>query len=247
MREGRERAEAEREQHDLGVAPIRDLFGFIERAYPQLLVVRRPMPGGPVGAMLRDGERWVLVVNTHGQILARQRFTASHELAHYLFEGKTEVMHVDGPDALIDNRSPLETRANAFAVHLILPAEVLISRVDAGLDLGDEEAVVALAMEYGISVKSLAWHLVNVCGIRNAPQRLARIKPLRVASSMGLSDRVERERSAIGATRWPREYMAMADTAYHSGVLDVDELQHLLQDKQLVSQVLQTDLDDEFE
>lgn len=246
VREGRERAEGERHRHKLGVAPIRDLFGFIERSYPELLLARRPMPDGPAGAMLRDGDRWVLVVNTHGQILARQRFTAAHELAHFLFEGETEVIHVDRPEAMIDNRSPLETRANAFAVHLILPAEVLLTRVQEGLDLDDEEQIVALSMEYGISVKSLAFHLLNVCGMRNAPQRLRHIRPLRVASSMGLSDRVEREQNAIGVTRWPRQYMSMADMAYHAGKLDVEELSRLFGDNQLVDQVVRTDLDDEF-
>ncbi len=72
------------------------------------------------------------------------------------------------------------------------------------------------------------------------------IRPLRVASSMGLSDRVEREQNAIGATRWPRQYMSMADMADHAGKLDVEELSRLFGDNQLVDQVVRTDLDDEF-
>ena len=92
-------------------------------------------------------------------MLARQRFTAAHELGHQIFDS--------APGALFVERSlfrsgPLETRANAFAVNLLLPVEAVAERrADGRLDLADNDQLVALSLEYGLSLESLGHHLLN--------------------------------------------------------------------------------------
>jgi Zn-dependent peptidase ImmA (M78 family) len=239
VREGRTTAEALRYQCDLGDAPIRDLFGFIERTQPGVHVVRRPMPDGPEGALLQHAGGWLIVVNTFDRYLARQRFTAAHELGHLHFDADQHPVHVD--NTLFDSR-PSERRANAFAVHLLLPADVLRARFDApGFDVDDPDDVVALAMEYGLSLESLSWHLLNVCGIsEQRRRRISEIEPFRTSMRMGLADRVEKERAASNAYEWPREYFGLVARAYDRGIVGRDELHDYLEDEHLVRQLLDT-------
>jgi len=46
----------------------------------------------------------------------RKRFTAAHELAHYLFDRDSGPVHLDGD--LFSGEAPVETRANSFAARL---------------------------------------------------------------------------------------------------------------------------------
>jgi Zn-dependent peptidase ImmA (M78 family) len=237
VREGRERADAVRFEYGLGSAPIRDLFGFIERNHPDLLVVVRPMQDGPDGALIRAGSQWLVVVNSHEQTLARQRFTAAHELAHYLFDRDRDPVHLD--DDLFGGDAPTETRANAFAVHLILPAGVIRERIaQRTLNPSDSGTVVALAAEYGLSVQSLSWHIKNVLGLSDAERRrLAEIPTFRLAKLLGLADYVRQERDAQNRIAWPQRYLALATRAFERGDLNKAELVQLLEDRDLVSEV----------
>ncbi len=239
VQEGREKADAVRFEHGLGHAPIRDLFGFIERNHPQLLVAVRPMPDGPDGALLRAGKRWLIVVNSHENLLARQRFTAAHELAHYLFDRHSDPVHLD--DDLFSGDNPAETRANAFAVHLILPARMIRERIREGTfnPLNPEE-VVALAIEYGLSLQSLSWHLKNTVGISESErQRITDIKtPLRLASRLGLTEQARQERVARDRTSWPQQYLVLAAQAFEHGRLDEAQLAELLEDPELASEIV---------
>jgi Zn-dependent peptidase ImmA (M78 family) len=239
VREGREKADAIRFEHGLGHAPIRDLFGFIERNHPEVLVVVRPMPDGPDGALLRAGNRWLIVVNSHTYFLARQRFTAAHELAHYLFDRNSDPVHLD--DDLFGGDTPAETRANAFAVHLILPASVIRERIREGtFNPRKPEAVVALAIEYGLSLQSLSWHLKNTLGLSDAErQRIADIQtPLRLASRLGLAEQARQERVARNRKSWPQQYLALAAQAFEHGKLNETQLAELLEDPKLASEIV---------
>jgi len=236
-REGREKADAVRFEHGLGRAPIRDLFGFIERNYPAVLVAVRPMADGPEGALLRAGERWLIIVNSDDQTLVRQRYAAAHELAHYLFD--RDPVHLDGD--LFGGDAPAETRANAFAVHLILPASVVRERIaDGTFNPRKPEAVVTLAIEYGLSLQSLSWHLKNVLGLSDSERRrIADIPtPFRLASRLGLAEQVREERAARNRTSWPQQYLVLASRAFERGKLNEDELAQLLEDPELVSEIV---------
>jgi Zn-dependent peptidase ImmA (M78 family) len=240
VQEGRQRAEAIRYEHGLGHAPIRDLFGFIERTHPDALVIRYPMPAGPDGALLRARGRWLIVVNSHDRMLARQRFTAAHELAHFLFDRDIDPVHLDRD--LFDSSAPSETRANAFAVHLILPATVILQRrADATLDLRDPEALVGLAMEYGLSTQSFTWHLKNVLELTEAERRrIAQLlaEPFRLARRVGLAERVRQEHRAENRPGWPRHYLALVWQAFDRGDLDKAKLHEFLEDPDLADEII---------
>lgn len=228
VRAGRDKAQAVRYGLDLGGAPIRDLFGFIERHFG-VLVARQPMPDGPEGALMRHGDRWLIAINTWENFLARQRFTAAHELGHYLFDGDRQPIVID-ENVYGRPGNPVEIRANAFAVHLLLPADVLRATVaTSDFDIRSDENVVGLAMEYGVSLQSLSWHMKNVCGLPDRERRrIGEIEIFHVASRMGLADRVERERAARGARGWPRRYISLVAKAFDGGRLTEDDVREYL-------------------
>jgi Zn-dependent peptidase ImmA (M78 family) len=204
-------------------------------------VVVRPMPDGPDGALLRAGKRWLIVVNSHTHLLAEQRFTAAHELAHYLFDRNSDPVHLD--DDLLGADIPAETRANAFAVHLILPAGVIRERTaEETFNPRNPEEVVALAIEYGLSVQSLSWHLKQTLGLSDSErQRIADIKtPLQLARRLGLVEQARQERDARDRTSWPQQYLVLAAQAFERRKLDKRQLAELLGDSTLASEIVGT-------
>jgi Zn-dependent peptidase ImmA (M78 family) len=128
------------------------------------------------------------------------------------------------PESSEDSNAPAETRANAFAVHFILPATVILQRrAEATLDLRDPEALVGLAMEYGLSAHSLTWHLKNVLDLTEAERRrIGQLvaEPFRLARRLGLAERVRQEQRAESRPGWPRHYLALVWQAFDRGDLD---------------------------
>lgn len=239
---GREKAESLRFEHSLGTAPLRDLFGLIEAAGGGVLPVRRPMPGGPDGVLLRARGRWLLVVNTVGRLMRTQRFVAAHLLAHLLFEGAEPglVLHVDRQ--VLSNTSAAERRADAFAAHLLMPAPA----VQLGLAGRDPaawtvEELVVMSLEYGLTMHGLLWHLGHVLRLDDAGRRrLGSIseptpeQSLYIASRAGMWELVHSGRAARDSLGWPRRYVALAVRAYDRGQVTEAELLRLLGDPELV-------------
>jgi Zn-dependent peptidase ImmA (M78 family) len=234
--EGREKALAVRYSHNLSTAPIRDLFSFIERIFPDTLVARVPMPDGPEGALVRAGHDWLIIVNTAENVLARQRFTAGHELAHRIFDSDRTDLHFD---PTLFTSGPAETRANAFAVNLLLPADVLHERKQLGdFDPANDNDVVALAVEYGLSLMSLSFHLRNNGLVsERRRQEITEINGLRLAARLGFGDRVEEERTARDITRWPSRYIRLAASALDRGQLSPTDLATFLGDDPVVERL----------
>lgn len=235
--DGRRQAEAVRWQHGLGHAPIRDLFGFLERKYPSLLAVRYPMPGGPAGALVDAGERCVLAVNSAGCGYGRQRFAAGHLLGHFLFDTDRSPLHLDHD--LPGVASATEVRADAFAAHLLLPGEVVRERAATpGFDVCDDRQLADLALEYGMCARSLAWHLRSLVHLgQDDVERIAALDVAAVAARMGIGDPVRRERAAIDARGWPGRYLALAVAAYDRRLWTRQQLSEALEDEVLVDEL----------
>jgi hypothetical protein len=226
---GRERARDVRGQHDLGTAPLADVFRLAEDVGQDLLVLARPLEDGPEGALMRGAGRWLIVVNTSDRTLSRQRFTALHELGHYYFDSHREPLHVD-VDAHTTESEP-EVRASSFAGHLLLPVEVLRERVrERRLCVTEEASLVRLALEYGIGMLPLSYQLRNARLVSVAQgRRVASIPALRVAARLGLRERILAEQSARGTVRLPEYYLSLGARAHAAGSvtdawLGVDEL-----------------------
>jgi Zn-dependent peptidase ImmA (M78 family) len=117
----------------------------------------------------RDGDA-VLAVNVHHHS-NRQRFSISHELAHYLMHQDQPTIFVDDTmvhfraDARRENRrfDPRELEANVFAAALLMPKRFLREDL-AGrpIDASDEDAVRRLATRYQVSSQALTIRLIDL-------------------------------------------------------------------------------------
>lgn len=109
-----------RHDHHLGVQPLGDLVAVIEQTTGIDVAI---LDAGPDehGLTIRDPARdavFIGVARTRKPM--RQRSTLAHELGHVLFEDWT-----DGSAGNWSDRTPAEIRADAFARHLLVPAEGL--------------------------------------------------------------------------------------------------------------------------
>jgi Zn-dependent peptidase ImmA (M78 family) len=245
--EGREKAEALRYEHGLGAAPIRDLVGLIERIDPDLLTVRRPMPGGPDAVLLRARGRRVIAVNTDGRLMRQQRFVTAHVLAHLLFEGTDPAVTLHVDRQVLGGTTAVERRADAFAAHLLVPAAPLRLQLGGRDPLSwTHEELVVLSLEWGLSMRGLLWHLGHALVLSDAGRRhLASLgeptpeESLYIGSRAGLWELVRAGRSARDTLGWPRRYMALAAAAYDRGQIGEEELRRLLHDEDLAADVIE--------
>jgi len=123
------------------------------------------------GLLVVEDDRGAIGYNSaHSR--ARQRFTISHEIGHFLLHakkgGKAELFidsHVRfRPDESISaSRDRKEVEANQLGAALLIPKGLVqeeIRRHD--LDLDDEEAIRSLAKEFNVSEPTLAHRLVDL-------------------------------------------------------------------------------------
>jgi Zn-dependent peptidase ImmA (M78 family) len=123
------------------------------------------------GLLVVEDDRGAIGYNSaHSR--ARQRFTISHEIAHFLLHakksGKAELFidsHVRfRPDESVSASSDRkEVEANQLGAALLMPKGLVqeeIRRHD--LDLDDEEAIRSLAKEFNVSEPALAHRLVDL-------------------------------------------------------------------------------------
>jgi Zn-dependent peptidase ImmA (M78 family) len=104
------------------------------------------MDDGASGCIIRNGDKFTVEINAL-ESATRQRFTAAHELAHYLLH--RDLMHVNGSkmnrhtDRLYgapeDNPSSPFTRrheieANRLAAQIVMPAALVRSKFEAERD-----------------------------------------------------------------------------------------------------------------
>ncbi|WP_212525972.1 ImmA/IrrE family metallo-endopeptidase [Actibacterium sp. MT2.3-13A] len=123
----------------------------------------RPMHSGASGEIVFDGEDFIIAVN-EAEIAPRKRFTAAHELAHYLLhrdllEQKGRLnRHSDvlfGDAAAYNPPAPFspthEVQANRYAAELLMPAS-RIRKLWKGEDVDNVEEI---ASALGVSKKAV--------------------------------------------------------------------------------------------
>lgn len=129
----------------------------LEAIFAELGIVYEPVwMDEASGSISRTGEKFTVNVNAL-ESDTRQRFTAAHELAHYLLhrdlmgDGKRMHRHVDtlygGGDQsgdVIFKRSH-ETEANRMAAQIVMPAALVRTK------FAQTQDVAALATEFGVS------------------------------------------------------------------------------------------------
>jgi Zn-dependent peptidase ImmA (M78 family) len=111
------------------------------------------------GYIERVNGTYRIVVNAN-HAPTRQRFTAAHELGHYIFHrdllgdgvGDNRAYRTDGTNRPNANIRPIhERQANSFAANVLMPRHRLI-------DVGNESTA-ALAARFGVSVQAMAIRL----------------------------------------------------------------------------------------
>jgi len=129
----------------------------------------RPLPHDLSGWIEYDGDGYRIVVNAK-EGPQRRRFTAAHELAHYLMHrdmldnGTTLHRHTDalfGAAAQANKIEPFspshEVQANRFAAELLMPAKLVRAGYDATAD-----NVADLARQFKVSKLAMKIRLANL-------------------------------------------------------------------------------------
>jgi Zn-dependent peptidase ImmA (M78 family) len=211
--EGRAAAERFRAEHHLGVQPLGDLVATIEQVTGIDVAVLDVGPDEH-GLTMRDPESnavFIGVARTRNPM--RQRSTLAHELAHVLFED-----WVEGAAGNWSARRPEETRADAFARHLIVPIEGLVQFVD--------QRPVTLATLSAIVQRFLVSPAMAAIALCQAEYIDAAVKEEwmgwstpRLAVRYGWSDHYHVLQVDSDQRRAPQRLLARAITGYVEGVL----------------------------
>lgn len=137
-----------------------DVFACIHAADLVLGFQKLPKLAGMYLAELQPG---ILINSNHP--LSRQRYTAAHELAHYLNHDESTVdTEVDLFDGNVPQKTDAEMIADAFASWFLMPeALVMASLTRLGLARPTNAMhVYQLALQMGTSFTATAWHMYNL-------------------------------------------------------------------------------------
>ena len=213
-------AEALREEWGLDDDPLPDLYGLIEdRA--RIYVVLEPLVDGVDGLCARTDDLVVILVDSSA-IYGRQRFTAAHELCHFL-TGDGAPLHVD---ETLFGQGDGEMHANAFAAHFLMPQKG-IERYLRGRHV-DGHVATELQYTFGVSLDALLWHLKNLALIDEATrQQLAGIGAKSLAYRHGYAAEWQRIEGQRGVRRPPGRLLTRALDAYARGALGIEPVARL--------------------
>jgi Zn-dependent peptidase ImmA (M78 family) len=201
---GHRQARAVRANLGLGRKPIasmRDLI--VETLRVPVLAAQLGEHGPDAFSVFGPRKRIAIVLNVDGKhrnLLVR-RFTLAHELGHVVGDRPTNGMN--GLACLVDSQRELdlEIRANAFAVHLLLPTGVENRKTELL-----QPAEFRAAMEHwGIHFSALRLFLKNLLGFSEeqmveAGPRVETNAPLRIRDA----EELEEERSPLNEVPLPR-------------------------------------------
>jgi Zn-dependent peptidase ImmA (M78 family) len=203
--EGYKGARELRQSLDVGRRQRVDPFEVARRL--GIIVVRKPLNERKIaGAYLfRAAEERSFILVNATDVLARQRFTAAHELGHWRFDRQESTVVVD--DDLEHGSTTEERRANAFAAELLLP-EAAVKQWQPERPWGERaEDVALLAGAFGAGYEATLWRLYNAKLLMDTEPLRARYGELPEEYRSQLSARGEETLSL------PAEFIALTDAA----------------------------------
>jgi Zn-dependent peptidase ImmA (M78 family)/DNA-binding XRE family transcriptional regulator len=222
-RAGRAVAEALRESLGLGNEPVADLSDLVERRLG-IDVALEPLGEGVSGLCVRSEEVSLVLANSN-PVAGHQRFTLAHELCHYLFDDPQPLL-VD--TQLIDSEEAGETRANAFAAHLLMPVQGIRSYVE-GRPL-DARIITDMMFVFGVSLQALTWHLHELKMLDwTEVEDLRRVGAKALALRSGRWDSYQASEAQRDQVRPPARVYRRAIEAYVSGRIGIGPVAGLLQ------------------
>jgi Zn-dependent peptidase ImmA (M78 family) len=208
-----------REEHHLGLQPLGDLVALIEQATGIDVAV---LDAGPDehGLTMRDRQRNAVFIGVaRTRYPMRQRSTLAHELGHVLFE-----------DWIVDNsgkrgeRSFIEIRADAFARHLLVPADGL--RDFLGERTGSSQGILSAVVQRFLVSPAIAAIALHQTGHIDAAtkQEWMTLSARQLAVRFGWSDQYHALRSDSDRHRAPQRLLARAIRGYAEGVLPLQAI-----------------------
>lgn len=217
--EGRASAERFRHEHHLGVQPLGDLVAIIEQTTGFDVAVLDADPDEH-GLTMRDPARNVVfigVARTRNPM--RQRSTLAHELGHVLFQD-----WVDSKAGNWRERSPLESRADAFARHLLVPVEGLRELLESRTTLTQAD-LSAVVQRFLVSpaIAAIALHQAGYID-DETKQEWKGLSTPQLAGRFGWSDQYRALQALSDQRRAPQRLLARAIRGYEEGVLSAQAI-----------------------
>lgn len=218
--QGRAKAERFRQEHHLGVQPLGDLVAIIEQATGIDVAVLEVGPDEH-GMMMRDSERdavFIGVARTRHPM--RQRSTLAHELGHVLFEDWNQ-----SPEGGWSEHPWEETRATAFARHLLLPLQGLEEFLQ-GREPTSLSTLSAVVQRFVVSpaIAAIALHQLGLIDAATKQQWMAQTSAPQLAAQFGWSDHYHALQQDSDRRRAPQRLVARATAAYAQGMLSAQAI-----------------------
>lgn len=216
--EGRREAEKFREKHQLGIAPIEDIVALMDLVDVDVVCVESAAEEH--GYTARDPKTGVVVFVVNSSLpYVRFRSTLAHELCHYLVSDDLSSTR----DHPYSGRS--ESRAHAFARHLLLPLAAVKSARQTHASYSDEQLLNWCVRRYGLSPQMSAYQLKNarLIGTETCDE-FSVISGSALAAKYGWSDLLRARDASVSVARKPRRLQEKATQAYLSGKMPLNEL-----------------------
>lgn len=222
------RAEQARNHFALGIAPVRDLRGFLEEEGYHTFTIRLGLAESDLsGLFFQHPELGPIVVVNEEHGYARRPFTLAHEFAHGLF-------HYDRPAVLCRNgdRDHLERFADSFAAAFLVPWDALRARLQDREEarVNSAETVVQLARYFGVSYKVVLARLRRERRLTPALETDTSVKPMAIAMRLGyqLAPYELQPTPLPPEERVPQQFMRLAYLAAQQGTLSTRRVAEML-------------------
>jgi Zn-dependent peptidase ImmA (M78 family) len=218
--EGREAAQRFRDEQHLGVQPLGDLVALIEQVTGYDVAVLEAGPDEH-GLTMRDPERdavFIGVARTPNPM--RQRSTLAHELGHVLFRD-----WVGNRDGNWTCDGQVESRATAFARHLLVPVEGL--REFVGTTSSVTESTLSGVVQYYLvspAIAAIALYQAEYIDTETKTEWKNGLTTPQLAARFGWSDHYEALQSDSDQRRAPQRLLARAIRGYEESVLSAQAI-----------------------
>lgn len=217
--EGRAAAARFRRKHRLGWQPLGDLVAIIEQATGIDVAILDVGPDEH-GLTMRDPTRdavFIGIARTRKPM--RQRSTLAHELGHVLFED-----WADGTVGSWGDRTHAEIRADAFARHLLVPAESLRELLGKR-ELVAQPVLSRIVQLFLVSPQIAAIALNQAAFIDDdAKREWMTLTAPQLAVRFGWSDQYRALQADSDQRRAPQRLLARAIRGYQEGVLSAQAI-----------------------
>lgn len=226
--EGRARADAYRDQHRLGYQPLGDLVALIEQLEGidvAIIPVDDPDAHGLSMSDQQTGTVRIAAACTPNPM--RQRSTLAHELGHVLF-GDHSDPHEDGWGM----PGPVESRADAFARHLLVPLAGLTAVLGGPRDADPvtEATLSMLVQRFQASPVIVAIQLAQAGYItEDQKQQWRGLSTPRLAARYGWSEQYAALQQESSTHRSPQRLLARATEGYLLNALSLTALARIRQ------------------